>query len=72
MIVAICFGAGCGTLVGALQPLILGLGGFNAIPILTGEYTLVGAAMGFALANYARFRQRILRRVEQAARPDQV
>jgi hypothetical protein len=72
MIVAICFGAACGTLVGALQPVLLGMGSFNAVPILTGEYTLVGASMGFALVNYVRFRQRILRRVKQATRQDTV
>ena len=69
---AVCLGAACGTLVGALQPLILGIGPFNGVPILTGEYTMVGAAIGFALANYVRFRKRIVRRVHQAARHDPV
>lgn len=70
MIVAVCFGAACGTLIGALQPVLLGLGSFNAVPILTGEYTLVGASMGFALANYVRFRRRLLRRVKESSRQD--
>ncbi|MBT9584997.1 hypothetical protein IV102_16760 [bacterium] len=70
MIVAVCFGAACGTLMGALQPVLLGLGSFNAVPILTGEYTLVGASMGFALANYVRFRRRLLKRVREASRQD--
>lgn len=66
----ICVGAACGTLVGALQPVLMGMGGFNAVPILTAEYSLVGGGVGFALFNYLRFRRRVLQRVEEATRTD--
>ncbi len=72
MIAAVCIGAACGILAGALQPMFLGLGGFNAAPFLTAKFALVGATIGFVLCNYGRFRQRIMRRVQQASRPDPV
>ena len=70
MIFALCIGAACGTLLGALQPLINHTGPFNAVPILTAEYTVVGACMGFCLWNYGRMRQRLLQRVREAAHQD--
>lgn len=70
MIRFICIGGACGTLVGALQPVLMGMGDFNAIPILTAEYSLVGGATGFAIFNYLRFRRRLLKRVEEATRQD--
>jgi hypothetical protein len=59
-------GAAAGLLLGALYPMMLGLGGFNAVPALTAEYGLVGGTLGFAVSNYLGFRQRILRRIAQS------
>jgi len=70
MIFALCIGAACGTLLGALQPIINHTGPFNAVPILTAEYTVVGACMGFCLWNYGRMRQRLLQRVREATHQD--
>lgn len=59
-------GAAAGLLLGSVYPVMLGLGGFNAVPALTAEYTLVGGTLGFAVSNYLGFRQRILRRIAQS------
>ena len=72
MIFALCIGAACGTLLGALQPLINHTGPFNAVPILTAEYTVVGACMGFCLWNYGRMRKRLMQRVMEATHQDNV
>jgi len=72
MIFLVCIGAACGTLLGALQPLIHHSGKFNSVPILTAEYTLVGACLGFTLWNYGRLRKRIMRRVLDATHQDNV
>lgn len=72
MIFFMCVGAAAGTLLGALQPVISGTGPFNAIPILTAEYTLVGGSLGFALWNYSRLRRRLIQRVIQATHQDNV
>ena len=70
MIPFLCIGAACGTLLGALQPLINHTGPFNSVPILTAEYTLVGGCLGFCLWNYSRLRKRLLQRVMEASRQD--
>ena len=72
MIFFMCIGAAVGPLLGAAQPLISGTGAFNGVPILTAEYTLVGGSLGFALWNYGRLRQRLLRRVMEATHQDNV
>lgn len=72
MIFFMCIGAAGGTLLGALQPIIMGSGPFNSVPILTAEYTLVGGSLGFALWNYGRLRKRIMRRVMEATHQDNV
>lgn len=59
-------GACVGMLIGALYPLQIPGGSFNAVPVLTFEYTLVGAMMGFVVSNYLGFRQRLKRRIEES------
>lgn len=59
-------GAAAGLLLGSVYPMMLGLGGFNAVPVLSAEYALVGGTLGFAISNYLGFRQRILRRIAQS------
>ncbi len=70
MIPFVCIGAAVGTLLGALQPIINATGGFNAVPVLTAEYTLVGGCLGFCLWNYGRMRQRLIQRVREATHQD--
>lgn len=65
-----CVGAALGIFVGAMQPVMLGLGSFNAVPVLTAEFALVGATMGYALSNYLAFRQRIIKRVQTQEKRD--
>ena len=72
MIFFLCIGAAFGTLLGALQPLIYHTGGFNSVPVLTAEYTLVGGSLGFCLWNYGRMRKRLLQRVREATHADDV
>lgn len=62
------FGGAAGLLLGAVYPMMLGVGGFNAVPVLTAEYALVGGTLGFAVSNYLGFRRRILARVAQSQR----
>lgn len=59
-------GAVVGALIGALYPLQIPGGSFNGVPVLTFEYTLVGATMGFVVSNYLGFRQRLKRRIEES------
>jgi hypothetical protein len=63
-------GAAGGMLLGALYPLIAGLGSFNAVPILTAEYSVVGATLGFVISNYLGFRQRVLQAARRQQRHD--
>lgn len=65
MIRPILLGAGLGGLLGALQPVIQGTGGFNSVSVLTAEYTLVGGILGFTVLNYLRMRRRLMQRLQQ-------
>lgn len=62
-----CCGAAATLLLGACYPLMMGTGAFNSSPALTAQYGLIGSTLGFAVANYLRFRRRILARIRAGA-----
>lgn len=64
------FGAAAGVLLGASYPVWFAGQPFNAVPVLTLEYGLVGASLGFAISNYLGFRQRLLQRIAESQRSD--
>lgn len=55
-----------GLALGAFYPVLAGRGEFNAVPVLTAEYGLVGGSLGFAVSNYLAFRRRLLARIQQS------